>query len=291
MAREISKKWLAEVGITDSELLRDIHECAQEFSSQTTDIQDKTQWLLQSDEARRFLSSPSSQVLLVDAETLPDELMNPLSFASAFLAQTLSAATASPTLVYMCGIRQNESSVPEDQNSPLAMLTSLNAQLLKYIAESKPGVDLSFLDEKKQRRKHQKKLSASLRLLQRLLDSFSSREVVFIIIDSCLSLSGPQDEAEDCIRSLLDIADQAQPVSRVLLSGLAPPFLASLETGGYPTLYLPDYIDGDRQGVDAELLGEESQLSIEEFRSSQRRVSSGYEDTSSEDSDSDLSED
>lgn len=283
------KKWLDESGVAESELLRDAHECAQNFTNQSLDAQDKTQWLLQSDEINRFLSSPTSQVLLIDAETPPDDLTNPLSFTSAFLAETLPT-TKYPTLVYMAGIRANES-VSEEVSGPLAMTTSLNAQLLRNLADNKPGIDLSFLVKKSTRRKSRSDLSASLRLFQRLLDTFAPEDTIFVIIDSVISLTGPQDEAEEAIESILEAADHAEPTTKVLLSGLAAPFLSALDEKGHPILYLPDYVDGHRQGVPAELLGEETHLSIEEFRSSQRKTSSEDEDTSSADSDSSIGED
>lgn len=190
----------------------------------------------------------------------------------------------------MAGIRGNQS-ISEEVSGPLAMTTSLNTQLLHVLADDKPDIDLSFLVKKGSRRKSQTDLSASFRLFQRLLDKFSSEDTIFIIIDSAISLTGPQDEAEDAIENILEAADLAEPTTKVLLSGLAAPFLSSLDEKGHPILYLPDYIDGDKQGVAEELLGEEAQISIENLRSSQRKASPEEDDRSSTDSDSSTSED
>lgn len=230
-----------------------------------SDDKEKIHFILESPELRSWLTSPTSRVLIIDAETPPDELANPIACASAVLASALASSTGDFfVLSYMCGY--HACARDPSSNNPALLVKSLAAQLLLQIADKELDVDLSFLREKDYRRYSRKTLSGSLNLLGRLLTRIPAGETVIIIIDSVSNLPGTLHEGAEDMKNLLETIDGAETVVKVLMTLPGPPHLAEVERNHWPVLYVPDFVDGWQDDASADSLGHHVMDMADEFR-------------------------
>jgi hypothetical protein len=179
----------------------------------------KVQWLLTSEQMLRWLKSRKSRLLVVQGDPAPMEVLNYLNFASAFVARSFRDTPAYPTLYYSCGLR-NQHSIDESESGPIALLNTLNAQLVQWIGEYAESTDLAFLEEKKYKEKALKDRTYATQLLRRLVQLLGPDSAIFIVVDGVSRLSGPGREGRDTLKPVLEILKSEEIVSKVLLTDL-----------------------------------------------------------------------
>jgi len=212
----------------------------------------KAQWFLTSDELRKWLQSPKSKLLVAQGNTRPELVRSYLSFAAAFVATSFRQSPQCPTLYYACGFR-NEADFDEDASGPMALLNTLNAQLVQWVGEHVEGVDLGFLERKKYGVKARKNLEDAVDLFQTLVELLGE-STLFIVIDGCWRMSGPTADGEAVLDAILDVLGSKEikenVVSKVLLTDLMD--LLWLDDAGVKRLeiHVPDDV-GTMWGADS----------------------------------------
>lgn len=243
----------------------------QDIPSLETDDKDKMRFIIECAELRLWLTAPTSRVLIIDAETPPDELTNPVACGSAVLANALATSGGDLfVLSYMCAYRACGNNLAS--NNPALLVRSLAAQLLLQIADKELDVDLSFLMDKDYRRYSRKTLSGSLNLLGRLLQKLPAGETVIIIIDSVSHLPGTLHEGAEDMKNLLETIDGSEAIVKVLMTLPGPPHLAEVERNQWPVLYVPDFLNGWTDDVSANLLEHHIEGLVSEFRFARQRA-------------------
>lgn len=265
---------------------RDVEECLDEFERFTGAERDQARYILVSEEVQSWLQIEDSRILLVEPESAPDGILNPVTFAAAFLAKSFKSNKSKPTvLCFHCGIRANEM-LDEKRAGPLAMLNSLNAQLLTQTLQG-GDVHIPILEDPRQRKKLRKRVPKALKLFRQTLDAFSSQDPIFIIIDAVSRMPGSQEERHEVIEGLLSAAEDAEARVKIVLTDVCSLRDIVVERE-YIELFVEEYVDGWKQDMSVENLEEDTRFSKKELRSRRRRqVESDSDDTDSDDDDSD----
>ncbi|TDZ40359.1 hypothetical protein C8035_v004056 [Colletotrichum spinosum] len=288
------RKWRRTIGDFESGSQRHVDECIRAGLGQLTfEERDKTQWIMSSPAVSAWLCLDTSDILTVEAESAPQGLINPFSFAAALLTETLQNLQRStnypvkyPVLSFFCGLRTNEN-FSIDACGPLAVVKSLNGQLLEFCQqESKSSgvhVDLSLLEQEKQGliKKSNQKLRYAILLFRKLFKLLGDDCVVFVVLDSWSRVRGDKTEADKVIKALAQSMKEATGlVLKVLvLDGLPLDAAHKLAT---LSLYVPEEVDGWRNGVALDELEKNNKSMVEKL---QRRKQKETNESSSDDPD------
>ncbi|KAK0610351.1 hypothetical protein B0T17DRAFT_110671 [Bombardia bombarda] len=165
----------------------------------------------------------SSIIMTVDLQTPPEALQNPLSFSTALLAAALQKTGDIPVLSSFCMHRNNDSPA-ETTSGPTALVMSLNAQLIEFIAEHRPEADLSPL-EGYGLVGHPKRmdLKDQLRLLDTLFSELPAGEAVYVVIDQLAWLSGRDKDADKVMKKLSGVIERREGlVVKMVVTGALP---------------------------------------------------------------------
>ncbi|XDG07176.1 hypothetical protein ABKA04_006791 [Annulohypoxylon sp. FPYF3050] len=270
---DLARRWLSSVKLPEIDMLKDVEECLGDFEVLTLRDKDKVKWIVESDEIKGWIRVPASQILAIEADTPPQDISNPLSVTSAFLSKTILVNTELPVLTYMGGNETIDSSGEETSGS-ISMMKSFISQLVLYIAEHRPSMDLDILKSKRFRQKPST-LTRLLSLFGRLLDILiedMDGNALFLVIDSISRFEGSMDEITEDILKLLDVIEQSDATVKILLTDLGPPLLMEAQERDILVLSVPDDVDGGRQDLSMELLDDDVTPSIEDLQLSQRRI-------------------
>lgn len=262
----LAKKWLKGIQLNFHILAqKDLQEILE--GRLTFKEESKVHWIMTAEGVSDWLECAQSKVLVFQGETAPKELTNAMSFSAAFLARSLQKSCKFPILRYFCGFRTEVSSNYAESGA-LALLNSLNSQLLRALCK-KPGVDVSFLKDRKFCRKSQTTASGAINLLRRLAGQVPNQEVLFIIIDSVSRLSGTEKEAQKALSVILDLYSHSRvPVKVILTDMLSKSVLCDRD---YISLHVPDYVIGGTHGVGLQFLSDDATEPIARFRSKIKR--------------------
>ncbi|KAI0890588.1 uncharacterized protein GGS22DRAFT_151322 [Annulohypoxylon maeteangense] len=278
-----ARRWLASVKLPEPETIKDMQEYLEDFEMLTLRDKDKVKWIVESGEIKDWISVPASQILAIEADTPPQDISNPLSVTSAFLSKTISMNTELPVLIYMGGLGTTSSG--GETCGSVAMMKSFIAQLLLYIAEHRPNIDLEILKSKRFRKKSPSTLRELLILFGRLLDILSEDaegNAIFLVIDSITRFEGSMEETTGDMSQLLDAVEQSDAIIKILMTDLGPPLLIEAQERDIIVLSVPDDVDGERQDLSMELLDYDVTPSIEDLRLSQIRSNDSTSDKQSE---------
>ncbi|KAI0175684.1 hypothetical protein GGR52DRAFT_323697 [Hypoxylon sp. FL1284] len=260
--RALVRKWLRDTALPKPISRKDVEECLGDVETLNLREKDSIRWMIELNEIKRWLKDP------------PIEASNPMTATSAFFPKTILTNTDFLVLTYFGDLRVADGGGETGRGSVL-MMKSLVSQLVLHVAERRPDISLDFL----KKRFNQKSLTSSPKLISlfcRILDRLSEDgqgNVVFIVIDSVSNFHGSMKDAAEDVLSLLDAVEQTDVTSKVLLTDLGPLFMARLQERQIEELFIPDNVDGGRNDVNLEELDMDTSLSIECFRSSQRRDS------------------
>lgn len=247
---QLVQEWLKELGHPRRTALADHQKHLAWIADATLNEQDQIEWLVTSAVIRTWLIAQGFRILSVTAETAPETTFSPISYALAVLAQSLIKSQWFPVLTYACGLRCWQPGAPRD-GAALAMLSSLTGQLLEEINAKMPDFDYTTLHCQSHTEAFGT-VQGVLSLLKDLLDAFPSGSAVFILIDSlsCLEMMDRKG-SETAMQGLFDIISvSAIPVKIAITDSLffqIPPTLNIKRDD----IYLPDDIDGDRNGYHA----------------------------------------
>ncbi|KAJ0373397.1 hypothetical protein COL26b_008394 [Colletotrichum chrysophilum] len=252
----------------------------------TLEDREKSQWIMSTPEVSNWLRLDESNILGVRAENALDGLYHPLSFTAALLTETLQRSTEFPVLSFFCGIRTNEK-FDRVLCGPLAVLNSLNGQLLKYFSQKRPGVDLSLLQQENKRlmKKSTQKPKYAVKLFRGLLELLEDDDVVFIILDSWSRLLGDRIEADKVIEKLSQTTKDF-PHLAIKILVLDPLPSDSIHESAHSVLYVAEEIDGWKNDVSLSLLKASNERMVEDLkdvRNRKREVDESESETSDQD--------
>jgi hypothetical protein len=265
--KELIAKWIKDVPLKSftPDASQDILAAIKDMDTLNLKDQDKLQWIMASEELNEWLARDTSCLLTLETETSPDEPVNAITSIAALLGELLGTVEVFAVLSFFWMSRPSR--FCQDLTPDMVMLNSINGQLLENIRDRGVEVDLSFLAEDKTYRKSQEKRKQGLALFEHLLGILPEKSAVFILLDlfSCI----PERRAD--VEKMLDRIIKMQAlypklVMKVLITDLLP--TSSLNNSANISLYVPDHVDGERNGVSTELLKEDMR----------KRVSTGRED-------------
>jgi hypothetical protein len=243
---------------------------------------DKAQWIMDSEKLRNWLAQTQSRVIEIRAETAPEELINSMSLTTSVLSVTLSSLTDYGVLSFFCGLKRHES-YNEDDCSPMAILNSLNGQLLQFVLQKRPTVNLAMLESHKYFRGSREKPKYASALFKELLSLLPENDVVFILLDSFSRISGDKAQSDKIIEMICQaIEDMPDLIIKLLVTDSLPncPIadLADL------SIYVPNEIDGWQCGINMDLLELKTTTLIKQLQVPQRQdpISQNSSDESDE---------
>lgn len=238
----VASKWLKGLkGFTYDPMI-DMKDCLEHIALLESGEKDISQWILRSEKHTDWLQEKQSSILEIELQTTPASLHNPISFTSALVATTLRSTAEFPVLAFFCMHRNNESFV-EEKSGPVALVKSLNAQLLAFIADHRPSVDLLALEDREFFSASKKNLKGGLLLLEVLLSSLPEDDMVFVIVDSFSRLSGNGKGGDKVIKKLKRIILENEDllVKVMVTDALAGSHVKSVAD---ISLYVPDVVSG-----------------------------------------------
>ena len=221
-----------------------MRDCILQVDSLSPDEQDQTQFIMTSEQMTTWLHGKRTSLLDLDPQTPPTNLANSLSFTSARLLVALRSLEKYPGLGFFCRSRNTYSS-SETKSGPVALVRSLNGQLLEFIAKHKTGLDLSQI-EKSLLAKAESDTDYGLTLFRELLilleEAGGPDTSVFIVIDSLSCLSGKPRESHELMEELWKIIRHRKGL---VIKVLVTDALVSSPVKGIATLSLrvPDLVD------------------------------------------------
>jgi hypothetical protein len=280
----VASKWLKGLrGFTYDPMI-DMKDCLEHIELLDSDEKDISQCILRSEQLTDWLQEKQSSILEIDLQTPPASLNNPLSFTSALFATTLRNTAQFPVLAFFCMHRNNESSL-EDKSGVVALVKSLNGQLLRFTADHRRSVDLSTLEDQEFFSKARKNLKDGLLLLDTLLSSLPEDDMVFVIIDSLSRLSGSEKDGDKVIKKLRRIIGKRDDVvvKVMVTNALAGSYVKSVAD---ISLHVQDLVSGYGAIDIVESSGE-----IARKMKRKRDVKGGDGETTSDDEDEDEEDD
>jgi hypothetical protein len=275
--------WLEHLHTAHCAIREDLKECMQHFGTFSPAEKQQVQWILTSDEIHAWLQTSQSSILIIESQTYPAGVFNPLSFTSSFLAKALRKQECL-AICFFAGLRANES-MQEDVSGPAAMLASLFAQLMTNVrkklkdvhipdmpeqdgntntmdsdneAEAVPRIAKPSTREKKSteattQQKEDTDLHASTKItnlkgaIGRLVDELPPRTCVFVVMDSMIHLTGADAENDDAMKFVLDLVESSKLAVKILATGVFS--TAVLDNVDYELLFLPDFPDAGGQDI------------------------------------------
>ncbi|RYP23848.1 hypothetical protein DL765_000925 [Monosporascus sp. GIB2] len=201
----VASKWLAGLKAFTPDPSEDVKDYLEHVEQLDADEKCVFEYILDSGELSRWMGSPGSSVLGIDLQTAPARLYNPLSFSGALFVSTLKSTNNFPVLSFFCRYRNNSFPGDEKYSGPVAMVNSLNGQLLDFLAKNRPSKDLSVLEGQRFFSKAKRHLKHGLQMLDALISLLPQGDTVFIILDALSYLSGSNLDVELAIRGLCNI--------------------------------------------------------------------------------------
>ncbi|RSM19485.1 hypothetical protein CDV31_001645 [Fusarium ambrosium] len=236
----IASKWQKKLRGFPYDPMTDIKDCLKHIDLLDSDEKNMSRSILHSEQLDRWLQGKKSSIMGINLHTPPASLNNPVSFTSALSATALRSTAQFPVLAFFCAHRNNDS-ISEDQSGPVALVKSLVGQLLTFISDNRPSVDLTELGEYGFLPKAKKDVKAGLKALAALLSLLPEEDMVFIIIDSLSRLSGSGEER--MIKKLVQIIRQREDlVIKVMVTDALPG--SYIRNVADISLYIPDIVSG-----------------------------------------------
>ncbi|KAK0671526.1 hypothetical protein QBC41DRAFT_300461 [Cercophora samala] len=203
----VAKRWLKEFKEFRDTALVDMRDCLDHMEQLGTRDKNVAQEILDSEELNSWLMKKKSCTFLIDQETPHSDLVNPLSFTSALLAITLRSTKQFPILSFFCMHRNNQST-KKDVSGPLALVQSLNGQLLDFICEHRPHVNLAELENEDVFDTSLLNYRTGLDFFSQLLSILPKGDMVIIILDTLSFLSGSDKRANRILKTLGNIMER-----------------------------------------------------------------------------------
>ncbi|KAI0485563.1 hypothetical protein F4859DRAFT_471720 [Xylaria cf. heliscus] len=238
----VISKWFSALEGFDYDSMTDIKDCIEHMERLDGNDKNLSERIMDSEQLKDWLQDEPSSFLMVDLQTPPSELNNPLSFTSALLAMILRSTEKYPVLSFFCMHRNNESP-DEALSGPLGMIKSLNGQLLDFMDKNRRDSDVSLLKKKDFFSKSKTKFRHGVSLLQALLSLLPEGDIVFIILDSLSRLSGDEEEGHKLVKALNGMVKTQERISiRILVTD--PSVDSPVRRIAQSQLHLHDIVSG-----------------------------------------------
>lgn len=229
--------------------------------------QDKVQYIMDSQPFQDWLGKPRSSFLCVRAETAPDDIINFISVSTAMLALTLGSVTKFIVLSCFCNLRKKDS-LQERDSGALAIVNSLNGQLLKVMLERHPPMERPFDQDAKMWNGSTERFKSSCTLFKKLMTLLPPGSVVFVLLDSVSRTSGDKTLVDEVAKIILEIG-RRNPSIVVKLLVTDPVPSSNMYRMADLQLYVPDDVDGGRYGMNAESVKRKNALKLQDLAESQ----------------------
>lgn len=220
--------------------MRDIEDCLKHIELLNSDEKNMSHSILHSEQVDLRLQGKQSSIIDINLYTPPASLNSPLSFTSALSAAALRSTVQFPVLAFFCAHRSNDS-LSKDKSGPTALVRSLVGQLLRFISDHRPSVDLEKLEAYEFFSKARKNLKEALKLVKTLLSLLPEGDMVIVIINSLSRLSGGSEDK--MAKKLVHIIRQREDlVIKVMVTDALPGFY--IRDVADMSLYVPDLVIG-----------------------------------------------
>ncbi|KAM0549514.1 hypothetical protein ACHAPJ_009330 [Fusarium lateritium] len=158
---------------------------------------DKHEYIMQSNEMKQRLSCTQPSIVDVRLEDPLEEAikaLSALSIMSAIIKACLVATVEIPVLEFFCGLRTIDSCHPDD-SGPMALLNSLNRQLLKFLVGKTSTDQLDYSHKRESLKRSRDRPKYALDLFKECTRCFLEHDTAFMILDS-FSLVLPEIKVE-----------------------------------------------------------------------------------------------
>lgn len=236
----IASKWLKKLRGFPHDPMRDMKDCLKNIWLLDSDEKNMSHSILHSEQLDLWLQGKKTSIIDINLYKPPASLNNPLSFTSALSATALRSTAQFPVLAFFCAHRNNDS-LSEDKSGPTALVKSLVGQLLRFISDHRPSVDLEKLEAYEFFSKARKSIKEAFKLFATLLSLLPEGDMVFVIIDSLSRLSGGSEDK--MAKKLVHIIRQREDlVIKVMVTDALPGSYISIVAD--TSLYVPDLVIG-----------------------------------------------
>lgn len=240
----------------------EIAECLSNIHIIPQTERNKVASVVESDELSSWQIASSSCVLVIEPETSPEDILNGVTLSTALLKESLTRSATLPVLAFFCGLRANAASDKGAEAGPLALLNSLNGQLLQFLLKSRDVV-MDFLSDVVVQQKSASKPHRAFKLLVQLLELLPLGDAVYILIDSVSNIAGKSSEAERLMDRILKLTTTVSNITvKIIVTDPLPGSVCTREE--HLTLYLPDNETSDREEAESSLLGEVLETRVRE---------------------------
>lgn len=275
----ITASWLKGLKDFSYDAKPDILDLFEHLEVLTDDEKNVSNSVIRSEQAGNWLKAEASRIMSIEPETPAESLTNPISFSSALLVTTLRLRAQYPVLAFFCMHRNNDD-CSDEKSGPIALVKSLNAQLLTFVAEHRPEVDLSKVKDWEFFRKAKKSLKDSLQMLEALMRLLPEGDKVFIVIDSLSRLSGSTKNEDKVIKRLGRFVKKEQgPVVKILITATLSD--SRVRKIADESLFVQDSASGFG-AINVDVMEDEILKSVVTQRESDQSTSGGSSDTDSD---------
>ncbi|KAK3988846.1 hypothetical protein QBC44DRAFT_397433 [Cladorrhinum sp. PSN332] len=200
--KRLVESWLSGLGAFKHDPLPDMKDCLDHMEQLDIDERNTSQSILTPGKLHDWFKSHKSSILAMSLQTPPTSLVNPLTFSTALLATTLQSTCRFPMLSFFCGYRTNDSILRKD-SGPLGLVKSLTAQLMEFIRDHRPEVDMCPLQEQNLLRgKSATDLSSCLSLFEGLIALLPEGDTAYILIDRHSRMTGSEKKGNKVLKRL-----------------------------------------------------------------------------------------
>ena len=239
---ELIDGWLRSLGEFEPSSKNDIKLLIENAQTLAFKEQDKIQHIMGYQKFEKWLGKPKSSVLCLRAETAPEDIINFMSVSTAMLAMTLGEATGFVVLSCFCSLRKKASLLERDSGA-LAIVNSLNGQLLRIMLERQPPINIPFDQNDKVWNKSTESFTYSCALLKKLLALLPPSSVVFVLLDSVSRTSGDKGLVDDLVERIWRIGRRSTSIVVKTLVTDPVPSSRIREIADF-SLHVPDDVDG-----------------------------------------------
>lgn len=227
---------------------KDIATCRALGGTMGDAAKDRASFVANSRKLQLWLTDPTkSQALIINGDFKHDALTSPLSFLCAEMSHLYGSAQNTYAITYFCGLHT------DSWRNPRANARGMMISLLGQLLSVKRNFDLSFVNKEMIRKVKDDSIQALCRIFRRLVFQLPEEVVLFCCIDtiSVYETSDRLEETRFAFRTITRLltAEKWKGAFKLLITSSG----RSLDIEEYldeeDILRVPDYIDGNRQGV------------------------------------------
>lgn len=209
---------------------------------------DRASFVANSRKLQSWLTDPAkSRALIVNGNFKHDALTSPFSFLCAEMSYLYGAARNTYAITYFCGLHT------DSWRNPRANARGMMISLLSQLLYLKKGFDLSFIDKSMIGKLRDDSIQALCRIFRRLVVQLPEEVVLFCFIDtiSIYETSDRLEETRFAFRTITRLlaAEKRKGTFKLLITSSGRSLHIEEHIDEEDILRVPDYIDGNRQGV------------------------------------------